>query len=103
MRSSSNFPSACLVVLSASLLAYGQVRSASRKLLRLVADQNYPPLSYLQADVVKGMDVDIATALTKAMGRDIQLELMDWDLAQDKVLNGETDGLLSISVSGWTH
>jgi PAS domain S-box-containing protein len=67
--------------------------------LLLLADQDYPPLSYRDGDAASGMDVEIARALSGKLGRDIRVVVMDWDLAQQKVLRGEADGLLSMSVS----
>ena len=65
----------------------------------LLADQDYPPLSYRDRGTPSGMDVDVARALGRRLGRDIRVEVMDWDVAQDKVLRGEADGLLSMSMS----
>jgi PAS domain S-box-containing protein len=45
------------------------------------------------------MDVDVARALSVRLGRDIRVDVMDWDAAQQKVLRGEADGLLSMSMS----
>ena len=38
-------------------------------------------------------------ALSARLGRDIRVDVMDWDAAQQKVLRGEADGLLSMSMS----
>ncbi len=46
-----------------------------------------------------GMDVDLAKALAAPMQREIRVELMDWNLAQEKVLKGEADGLLGMSIT----
>jgi PAS domain S-box-containing protein len=74
------------------------VRGAERPLL-LLADHDYPPIAYLDNGEPKGMDVDLARALAAAMKREIRIELMDWNLAQQKVLQGEADGLLGMSIS----
>ncbi len=68
--------------------------ASEQKPLLFVGDKDYPPLVYLDEGVAKGVQVDLAKALAKQMGRTIQIELMDWPLAQEKVLRGEVDGLL---------
>jgi signal transduction histidine kinase len=73
--------------------------AVDRPPLLLLADQDYPPLSYRDRGTPSGMDIDVARALSRRMGRDIRVEVMDWDLAQEKVLRGEADGLLSMSMS----
>jgi PAS domain S-box-containing protein len=45
------------------------------------------------------MDVDLAKALAARTKRDVRIELTDWNLAQERVLNGEADGLLGMSIS----
>ena len=72
----------------------GQVRP-----LLLLGDKDYPPITYLDRGVPKGLDIDLAQALAKEMGRPIQIELLGWDSAQQKVLAGEADGLLAMSIS----
>ena len=67
--------------------------------LLLLADQDYPPLSYRDRGTPSGMDVDVARALSRRLGRDIRVEVMDWGVAQEKVLKGEADGLLSMTMS----
>ena len=67
--------------------------------LVFLGDKDYPPIAYLHDGVAKGMDVDMAKALAGAMKREVRIELMDWDLAQEKVLNGGADVLLGLSIS----
>src|SRR5262245_41229036 len=52
----------------------------------LLGDANYPPLTYLENGQPKGLAVDIARALGKRMGREIRIELMDWQAAQEKIV-----------------
>src|SRR2546430_3258864 len=70
-----------------------------QKPLLFLGDKDYPPLAYLENGVAKGMDVDLTKALAKPMQREVRVELMDWNLAQQKVLNGEADGLIGLSIS----
>jgi len=67
--------------------------------LRLVGDRDYAPITYLDSGVAKGVDVDIARAVAQRLGREIRIDLMDWDQAQAAVLKGEADGLLSMSIT----
>jgi polar amino acid transport system substrate-binding protein len=73
---------------------------AELKPLVFLADKDYPPMTYLEDGVVKGMDVDLCKALGARMRRDVRIELMDWNLAQGKVLKGEGDALTGMSISG---
>ena len=67
--------------------------------LLLVGDRDYPPITFLEEGVARGVDVDIARAIAQRIGREIRIELMDWHEAQQRVLRGEADGLLSMSVT----
>src|ERR1700744_1741212 len=71
----------------------------AQKPLLFLGDKDYPPLAYLENGVAKGMDVDLTKALAKPLQREVRVELMDWNLAQEKVLKGEADGLIGLSVS----
>jgi PAS domain S-box-containing protein len=73
--------------------------AAERAPLIFLGDKDYPPVAYLEEGVAKGMDVDLAKALATPMKREIRVELMDWNLAQERVLKGEADGLLGLSIS----
>ena len=59
--------------------------------LVFLGDKDYPPVAYLENGIAKGMDVDLAKALAAPMKREVRVELMDWNLAQEKVLKGEGD------------
>ena len=65
----------------------------------VVGDEDYRPLTYLDAGRPSGLDVEIAEALGPLLGRAVQIELMDWQVAQAKVRSGEADVLLGISVT----
>jgi len=67
--------------------------------LRLVGDKDYPPLTYLDSGVPKGLDVDIARALAGRLRRELRIELMDWSEAQRQALRGDADGVLSMSIT----
>ena len=65
----------------------------------LVGDQDYPPLSYLDRGVARGFDVDVARAMGRVLGREVRVELMDWEQAQARVLSGQADGLIDLAMS----
>ena len=69
------------------------------KPLLFLAEAGSPPLSYYENGEPKGVYVDIVRALSKAMGREIRLELMDWNIAQERVAHGDADGLIFIAPS----
>jgi PAS domain S-box-containing protein len=69
------------------------------KPLVLLGDKDYPPITYLDQGVPKGLDVDLAKAVAERTGRALDIELMDWKAAQERVLSGQADGLLAMCVS----
>jgi two-component system cell cycle sensor histidine kinase/response regulator CckA len=100
LHSSGNLTTRVAAILVACALVSAHPRvEPNRDALVLLADKDYPPLSYLDDGTPRGLDVDVATAISETLGRDVRVVLMDWDVAQDQVLRGEADGLLSMSVS----
>ena len=100
LRGAALFLATCLV--RAGLIALLPLSSPGAEYappLVFVGDKDYPPIAYLDDGVAKGMDVDLAKALAEAMKREPRVELMDWNLAQEKVLNGGADVLLGLSIS----
>jgi ABC-type amino acid transport substrate-binding protein len=45
------------------------------------------------------MLIDIANALGRQMGRKVEIRLLDWDGAQQMVLQGKADALLQLAFS----
>jgi PAS domain S-box-containing protein len=87
------------VVVACALVSAHDSAPSKRDVLVLLGDRDYPPMSYLDAGTPAGVDIDIAAALEETLGREVRVVLMDWEAAQDRVLKGEADGLLSMSVS----
>ena len=89
------------LIIAAGVPPFGlhEALASEQKPLLFLSDKDYPPITYLDEGIAKGVEVDLAKALAKPMGRTIQIELMDWRLAQEKVLKGEADGLLAMSMS----
>lgn len=67
--------------------------------LVLIGDIDYPPLSYMEDGSAKGVDVDVARALAPILGREVRIVLMNWAAAQNEVLAGRANGLLSMSAT----
>src|SRR6185369_15476978 len=86
------------VFLLATLTAMFTVRGADKPLV-FFGDQDYPPMAFLENGIAKGMDVDLVTALARPLGREVRVELMDWNVAQERLLKGEADGLIGMSVT----
>jgi PAS domain S-box-containing protein len=49
--------------------------------------------------VPRGFEVDIITELARATGRDMRIELLPWDVAQKKVLEGQGDMVIGMSIT----
>src|SRR5215468_9858707 len=92
-------PPFLLVVGTCYSVGVQEMPAAEAPPMVFLGDQDYPPVAYLDGGVAKGMDVDLATAVAAALKREVRIELMDWDLAQQKVLQGEADGLLGLSIT----
>jgi len=62
-------------------------------------NRDYPPISFLELGVPKGVCVDLIKALSGVTGRPMPIRLVPWDQAQELVQNGEADalGLLAIT------
>ena len=72
---------------------------AARGGLLFVSDANYPPITYLDRDVPKGVAVDLVRALSTRMNRPIEIRLMAWQEAQNMVLQGKADALFPMSIT----
>ena len=86
------------IVLIANAFA-PSLKAAEPKPLLFVGDKDYPPLTYLDHQQPAGMAGDVVKALAGPMKRPIRIELMDWNLAQQKVLKGEADAVLELSAT----
>src|SRR6185437_3457250 len=96
---SGRIPRTLVVSITFIAAALARVKADSPKPLLFVGDKDYPPLTYLDGQQPAGMAVDVVKALAGPMKRPIRIELMDWNLAQQKVLNGEADALLELSAT----
>src|ERR1043165_2718207 len=86
------------VLLTGSIPSEG--RAGAPKPLLFLGDKDYPPIAFLdEGGVARGMEVDLIAALARAMNREIHIELTDWNLSQEKLVNGEADGLIGMSIT----
>jgi arginine/ornithine transport system substrate-binding protein len=62
------------------IFAAGTIQAKEWKVIRIGVEGAYPPFSYTTADgKLAGFDIDIAKALSKAMGVEYKLVAQDWD------------------------
>jgi PAS domain S-box-containing protein len=73
--------------------------AADQTPLVFLGDRDYPPLSYLDHGVPKGLDVDLVQALGKRLGREVRVDLLEWREAQDRALHGQADGLTELAIT----
>ena len=81
-----------LALVPLSLLSLSGYAS-ERKPLIVVGDSNFPPVEYIENGRVKGFNKEIWQELSKAINRPVEIRLMLWKDAQQKVLDGEADAL----------
>lgn len=62
-----------------------------RQVIRVTGDQNYPPYSYLDNGKPTGFDIELIEAIAEAMGFDVQIELLPWSEARQRLDSGEAD------------
>lgn len=86
-----------MLILMTSRLVYSVEISKSEETLIFLGNEKIPPIIYKENDETKGIVVDIAKELGKRIGRNIEIQAMDWEQAQDKVAAGQADALLQIN------
>jgi len=52
----------------------------------VLGDRNLPPYEFLEQGVAKGANVDLLRAIGRALGRPVEIRLMEWQQAQDEAL-----------------
>lgn len=67
--------------------------------LIFLGNRNIAPIVYEENGVAKGVMVDIAKAICKKAGHNVEVKAMDWEEAQKKVELGEVDGIIHINPS----
>jgi PAS domain S-box-containing protein len=90
---------AALAVIACTLIPLSAAVSAEAK-IRVLAGQNNPPFSYLEDGQPAGFDVDVLKAIGEITRREIQIELLPWDVAQRQVLERSADALSGFAITG---
>jgi two-component system, cell cycle sensor histidine kinase and response regulator CckA len=90
---------AVALLLSLTVRTARTASAADQPPLVFLGDRDYPPLSYLDHGVPKGLDVDIVRAVARALHRDVRIEPLDWREAQARALRGEADGLTELAMT----
>jgi len=72
---------------------------AVNKALLFVGNDSYPPISYQEGGKPKGLAIDIVRALGERMGRQIDIRLMEWKVAQAMVAEGKADALCQLTIT----
>ncbi len=62
-----------------------------------IGDHNFPPYEFLDAGTPRGASVDLLNAIGEVLERPIEIRLMKWSEAQDKVLGGHGHALTIMS------
>ncbi len=72
--------------------------------LYAVTDKDYRPFSYVRSDgSYAGMDVEMIAEVANRLKMNLSLELMDWDDAQQKLMDGEADVILNMEADRVTE
>lgn len=85
-----------LAVVICCLLIPSRHGHAGKTLDIAVIDGNYPPYYYFEGVAVKGLAVEIAKAVFKEMGQEVNLRPVPWKRAMASAQSATLDGLLSI-------
>lgn len=83
----------CLALLCLLLLAVSTCPAfAQERLLRVVGDENYPPYLFINAEgEADGFLADLWQRWSQVTGIPVDLQPLQWDLAQQRLLAGEAD------------
>ena len=73
----------------------GTSRDSSRNVLRVGITPDYPPLIFKLKEEVKGVEVDLALRLGKALNRQVQFVELAWDQQIPALIEGKIDIIMS--------
>jgi signal transduction histidine kinase/ActR/RegA family two-component response regulator len=66
------------------------------KTLRVATDSDYQPFSYIEDGEYKGLDVEMIYEVANRLEMNVDLKLMDWNDAQQGLLDGKYDVILNM-------
>ncbi|WP_200236442.1 response regulator [Lamprobacter modestohalophilus] len=91
--SARRFQRHCILPLSLLLFALAPVAAcAQERLLRVVGDENYPPYLFINAEgEADGYLADLWQRWSQVTGIPVDLQPLQWDLAQQRLLDREAD------------
>jgi PAS domain S-box-containing protein len=73
--------------------------SPQTRTIRVAADRNYPPYSFIEQGKPNGFDIEILQAIAQAQGLELQIEMLSWNDARQKLESGEVDLIAGMSYS----
>lgn len=88
-----------IIILRISTLVDSVKIDKSEETLLFLGNEKIAPFIYKENNKTKGLVVDIVKQLSKKIHRNIEVQSMDWEEAQDRVLSGKADALLQINPS----
>lgn len=91
-----------LVLLLILLYLLGQSNPvfALEKILKVAGDKQYPPYEFLDSNNnYRGFNVDIITAIALEQGFTVEFYPMEWDEAQEALLQGKIDVIQGMTYS----
>lgn len=85
-----------LMTIVAIVVAFGTVQAKEWKKIRIGVEGAYPPFSWTKPDgTLAGFDIDIARALVKAAGAEIEMMAQDWDGIIPALLARKYDAIIA--------
>ncbi len=92
------FISLILIIIIASIFFINQKENsiASNITIKLACDNSLPPFEFVENNILKGFNIDIARAISIDRGIDIEIVPMNWFDALLKLEHNEVDGILGM-------
>lgn len=88
-----------IFTVSAGIYLVNQTRIEKSDPLIFIGNSDLAPIVYDDHGQATGLAVDLAEAIGKSIDQDIIIKTMDWNKAQQQVLDGEADGLIHMNIN----
>jgi signal transduction histidine kinase len=72
-------------------------QTADNKSLLFLGNKNVAPVIYLEDSIPAGLAIDIVHAMAKYISQSVEIQAIDWQKAQNMVLQGDADALIQIN------